>query len=60
MNILVLNLKTTNFLLKEHAEVYLGDIEIPDNLLGVERSKVDLELRLGIPNYIAPEWWETK
>ncbi|MCD9645163.1 hypothetical protein HAX54_033885 [Datura stramonium] len=60
MNILVQNLKPTIFLLKEHAKVFLGDIGIPYHRLGVERSKSNLELSLGTPNYIALEQWEPK
>ncbi|KAK4380560.1 hypothetical protein RND71_002422 [Anisodus tanguticus] len=58
MNVLVLNLKPTNFLLNEHDEVFLGDFGIPYLLLGVQPPDSDLVLRLGTPNYMAPEQWE--
>ncbi|XP_009784374.1 protein KINASE OF THE OUTER CHLOROPLAST MEMBRANE 1 [Nicotiana tabacum] len=58
MNVLVLNLKATNFLLNEHDEVFLGDFGIPYLLLGVQPPDSDLALRLGTPNYMAPEQWE--
>uniref|UniRef100_A0A1S3ZV67 E3 ubiquitin-protein ligase KEG-like n=1 Tax=Nicotiana tabacum TaxID=4097 RepID=A0A1S3ZV67_TOBAC len=58
MNVLVLNLKPTNFLLNEHDEVFLGDFGIPYLLLGVQPPDSDLALRLGTPNYMAPEQWE--
>ncbi|XP_010316568.1 protein KINASE OF THE OUTER CHLOROPLAST MEMBRANE 1 isoform X1 [Solanum lycopersicum] len=58
MNVLVLNLKPTNFLLNEHDEVFLGDFGIPYLLLGVQPPDSDLALRRGTPNYMAPEQWE--
>lgn len=56
IDLLVLNLKPTNFLLDEHDQVTLGDFGIPYLLLGMPNS--DLTLRLGTPNYMAPEQWE--
>lgn len=58
MNVLVLNLKPTNFLLNEHDELFLGDFGIPYLLLGVQPPDSDLALRRGTPNYMAPEQWE--
>ncbi|CAN4113888.1 unnamed protein product [Withania somnifera] len=58
MNVLILNLKPTNFLLNEHDEVFLGDFGIPYLLLGVQPPDSDQALRLGTPNYMAPEQWE--
>ncbi|KAM3327716.1 E3 ubiquitin-protein ligase KEG isoform X1 [Capsicum galapagoense] len=58
MNVLVLNLKPTNFLLNEHDEVFLGDFGIPYLLLGVQPADADLAFRLGTPSYMAPEQWE--
>ncbi|CAN4087564.1 unnamed protein product [Withania somnifera] len=58
MNVLILNLKPTNFLLNEHDEVFLGDFGIPYLLLGVQPPDSDQAFRLGTPNYMAPEQWE--
>ncbi|KAM7480335.1 hypothetical protein LguiA_028548 [Lonicera macranthoides] len=57
-DLLVLNLKPTNFLLDEHNKVTLGDFGIPYLLLGMPLPNSDLTLRLGTPNYMAPEQWE--
>ncbi|XP_026454590.1 E3 ubiquitin-protein ligase KEG-like [Papaver somniferum] len=56
--ILVLNLKPCNFLLNENDQVFLGDMGIPSLLLGVPLPTPDIALRLGTPNYMAPEQWE--
>lgn len=58
LGILVLNLKPPNFLLNEHKKIVLGDIGIPYLLLGIPPADSDLALRLGTPNYMAPEQWE--
>ncbi|GAA0160636.1 hypothetical protein LIER_17146 [Lithospermum erythrorhizon] len=55
---LALNLKPTNFLLTEQDQVILGDFGIPYLLLGVPHADSKLELRLGTPNYMAPEQWD--
>jgi serine/threonine protein kinase len=55
---LVLNLKPSNFLLNEYDRVVLGDFGIPYLLLGIALSNSDMTLRLGTPNYMAPEQWE--
>lgn len=55
---LVLNIKPTNFLLDEHDQALLGDIGIPYILLGILLPDSDFALRLGTPNYMAPEQWE--
>lgn len=55
---LVLNIKPTNLLLDEHDQVVLGDFGIPFLLLGVQLPDPDMSLRLGSPNYMAPEQWE--
>lgn len=54
----MLNLKPSNFLLNEHGQVVLGDFGIPYLLRGVALSDSDMSLRLGTPNYMAPEQWE--
>ena len=56
--VLVLNLKPSNFLLNEHDQVVLGDMGIPYLLLGIPLPNPDMVLRLGSPNYMAPEQWE--
>lgn len=56
--VLVLNLKPSNFLLNEHDQVVLGDMGIPYLLLGIPLPNPDMVLRLGTPNYMAPEQWE--
>ncbi|XP_068302783.1 protein KINASE OF THE OUTER CHLOROPLAST MEMBRANE 1-like isoform X1 [Pyrus communis] len=58
LGILVLNLKPSNFLLDEHDQAVLGDFGIPYLLLGISLSNSDMALRLGTPNYMAPEQWE--
>lgn len=58
LGILVLNLKPTNLLFDEHDHLILGDFGIPYLLLGLELPDPDLVLRLGSPNYMAPEQWE--
>lgn len=55
---LVLNIKPTNFLLDEHDQAILGDFGIPYLLLGILLPDSDFALRLGTPNYMAPEQWE--
>ncbi|KAH9317981.1 hypothetical protein KI387_019750 [Taxus chinensis] len=56
--ILALNLKPSNLLLDEHDRAVVGDFGIPMLLLGIPLSSSDLTLRLGTPNYMAPEQWE--
>ncbi|XP_071716070.1 protein KINASE OF THE OUTER CHLOROPLAST MEMBRANE 1-like [Rutidosis leptorrhynchoides] len=58
LNILALNIKPTNLLLDEHDQVVLGDFGIPFFLLGVQLPDPDMSLRLGSPNYMAPEQWD--
>ncbi|KAL3511907.1 hypothetical protein ACH5RR_024624 [Cinchona calisaya] len=58
VGILVLNLKPTNFLLNDQKKVVIGDFGIPYLLLGIPLADSDLALRLGTPNYMAPEQWE--
>ncbi|KAL5974274.1 hypothetical protein ACLOJK_030938 [Asimina triloba] len=56
--ILVLNLKPSNFLLNEHDQVILGDFGIPSLLLGIPLPSSNTVMRLGTPNYMAPEQWQ--
>ncbi|KAK9149606.1 hypothetical protein Scep_008363 [Stephania cephalantha] len=56
--IMVLNLKPCNFLLNERDEAVLGEIGIPLLLLGIPLPSPDLAVRLGTPNYMAPEQWQ--
>ncbi|PIA34436.1 hypothetical protein AQUCO_03700005v1 [Aquilegia coerulea] len=56
--ILVLNLKPYNFLLSEHDQALLGDCGIPLLQLGIPLPRSDMVLRLGTPNYMAPEQWQ--
>ncbi|XP_043724902.1 uncharacterized protein LOC122671629 [Telopea speciosissima] len=55
---LVLNLKPFNFLLNENNKAILGDFGIPYLLLGIPLPSSDMVLRLGTPNYMAPEQWQ--
>lgn len=57
-DILVLNLKPSNFLLNENDGAVLGDIGIPYVLLGIPLPSSDMARRLGTPNYMAPEQWK--
>ncbi|XP_042505296.1 proto-oncogene serine/threonine-protein kinase mos-like [Macadamia integrifolia] len=52
---LILNLKPFNFLLNENNQAMLGDFGIPYLLLGIPLPSSDMALRLGTPNYMAPE-----
>ncbi|ERN17985.1 hypothetical protein AMTRI_Chr13g122080 [Amborella trichopoda] len=56
--VLVLNLKPFNFLLNELDQAILGEFGIPMLLLGISLSSSNVSLRLGTPNYMAPEQWE--
>ncbi|KAK3043746.1 hypothetical protein RJ639_001942 [Escallonia herrerae] len=56
--ILVLNLKPSNFLLNESDRATLGDLGIPYVLLDIPSPTTDLPRRLGTPNYMAPEQWQ--
>ncbi|XP_021898459.1 E3 ubiquitin-protein ligase KEG-like isoform X1 [Carica papaya] len=58
LGLLVLNLKPSNFLINDHDQLVLGDFGIPYLLLGISWSDPDMALRLGTPNYMAPEQWE--
>ncbi|GAA0149828.1 hypothetical protein LIER_08909 [Lithospermum erythrorhizon] len=54
--ILVLNIKPSNILLNENDQAIVGDPGIPYLLLGI--SLLGKALRLGSPNYMAPEQWQ--
>lgn len=58
LGVLVLNIKPTNLLLDEHDQVVLGDFGIPFLLRGVQLPDPNMSLKLGSPNYMAPEQWE--
>ncbi|KAL5825205.1 hypothetical protein ACOSQ3_021268 [Xanthoceras sorbifolium] len=60
IGLLVLNLKPFNFLLNDRDQLIIGDFGIPYLLLGISFSDSDVALRLGTPNYMAPEQWEPK
>ncbi|KAF6173789.1 hypothetical protein GIB67_030546 [Kingdonia uniflora] len=55
---LLLNLKPHNFLLNVHDQAIVGDFGIPLLLLGIPLPNSNMELRLGTPNYMAPEQWQ--
>ncbi|MFS7980549.1 putative protein kinase TKL-Pl-1 family [Helianthus anomalus] len=58
LDTLVLNIKPTNLLLDDHDHVILGDFGVPFLLLGAQLPDPDMSLKLGSPNYMAPEQWE--
>lgn len=55
---LILNLKPSNFLLDEHDHAILGDFGVTFLLLGIPSSNSDMSQTMGTPNYMAPEQWE--
>lgn len=57
-DIMVLNLKPSNFLLDETDQAILGDFGVPYLLLGLPSSNSDASITVGSPNYMAPEQWE--
>lgn len=57
IGVLVLNLKPSNFLLDEQDHAVLGDFGLAHLLLGIPSPDSDFEIRLGTPNYMAPEQW---
>ncbi|EEF46948.1 E3 ubiquitin-protein ligase KEG isoform X2 [Ricinus communis] len=57
-DLLVLNLKSSNFLLNENDQAILGDVGIPYLLLGIPLRSSDMSYMLGTPNYMAPEQWQ--
>ena len=56
--ILILNLKPFNALLDDSDQAVLGDVGIPNLLLGSSFLSSDIDYRLGTPNYMAPEQWQ--
>ncbi|KAL3633064.1 hypothetical protein CASFOL_026048 [Castilleja foliolosa] len=58
IGVLLLNLKANNFLLDNQDHLVLGDFGVPKLLLGIPWRDPDLALRLGTPNYMAPEQWQ--
>ncbi|XP_057968565.1 E3 ubiquitin-protein ligase KEG-like [Malania oleifera] len=58
IGVLVLNLKPSNFLLNEHDQAILGEFGVPYLFLGIPLPDLDMVVRLGTPNYMAPEQWE--
>lgn len=55
---LILNLKPSNFLLDEHDHAILGDFGATFLLLGIPSPNSDMSQTMGTPNYMAPEQWE--
>ncbi|XP_010437936.1 PREDICTED: E3 ubiquitin-protein ligase KEG-like [Camelina sativa] len=55
---LILNLKPSNFLLSDNDKAILGDVGIPYLLLSISLPSPDMAVRLGTPNYMAPEQWQ--
>lgn len=58
IGLLILNLKPNNFLLDERDHVVLGDFGISYLLRGIPWRDPQLAVRLGTPNYMAPEQWQ--
>ncbi|KAL4307613.1 protein KINASE OF THE OUTER CHLOROPLAST MEMBRANE 1 isoform X1 [Arachis hypogaea] len=56
--IFILNLKPFNVLLDDNDQAILGDVGIPNLLLGSSCLSSDMAQRLGTANYMAPEQWE--
>ncbi|XP_019447557.1 PREDICTED: E3 ubiquitin-protein ligase KEG-like isoform X2 [Lupinus angustifolius] len=55
IGVLILNLKPSNVLLDDNDQAILGDVGIPNILLGTSFLSSDMAQRLGTPNYMAPE-----
>lgn len=55
---LILNLKPSNFLLSDNDKAILGDVGVPYLLLSIPLPSSDMTVRLGTPNYMAPEQWQ--
>ncbi|CAA7046808.1 unnamed protein product [Microthlaspi erraticum] len=55
---LILNLKPSNFLLSDNDKAILGDVGVPYLLLSIPLPSSDMTMRLGTPNYMAPEQWQ--
>ncbi|XP_010447420.1 PREDICTED: E3 ubiquitin-protein ligase KEG-like [Camelina sativa] len=55
---LILNLKPSNFLLSDNDKAILGDVGIPYLLRSIPVPSSDMTVRLGTPNYMAPEQWQ--
>ncbi|KAL1809725.1 hypothetical protein ACET3Z_026715 [Daucus carota] len=58
LGVLVLNIKPTNFLIDDHDQAVIGDFGIPYLLMGIPLPDSNFAIRLGTPNYMAPEQWE--
>ncbi|XP_050234074.1 E3 ubiquitin-protein ligase KEG-like [Mercurialis annua] len=58
IGLLVLNIKPSNFLLNEQDHAVLGDFGMPFLLHRIPLRNSEMALRLGTPNYMAPEQWE--
>lgn len=57
---LILNLKPSNFLLSDTDKAILGDVGVPYLLHSIPLPSSDMIMRLGTPNYMAPEQWQTE
>ncbi|XP_018449988.2 E3 ubiquitin-protein ligase KEG-like isoform X2 [Raphanus sativus] len=55
---LILNLKPSNFLLSDNDKAILGDVGVPYLLHSIPLPSSDMIMRLGTPNYMAPEQWQ--
>ncbi|CAF2241574.1 unnamed protein product [Brassica napus] len=55
---LILNLKPSNFLLLDNDKAILGDVGVPYLLHSIPLPSSDMIMRLGTPNYMAPEQWQ--
>ncbi|KAJ0247391.1 Protein kinase domain-containing protein [Hirschfeldia incana] len=55
---LILNLKPSNFLLSDNDKAILGDVGFPYLLHNIPLPSSDMIMRLGTPNYMAPEQWQ--
>ncbi|CAH8305952.1 unnamed protein product [Eruca vesicaria subsp. sativa] len=55
---LIINLKPSNFLLSDNDKAILGDVGVPYLLHSIPLTSSEMIMRLGTPNYMAPEQWQ--